>query len=128
VLDGYYGDKTESQLERRFLRVVQAAGLPTPAQQVDVRDEQGFIMRIDFAYPELLVAIEIDSVLHHMTKAAFEADRSKRNRLARAGWLLLAFTSDRIRLHPVAMCEELAAAIRDRKAFFRQTDVLGKPE
>jgi very-short-patch-repair endonuclease len=113
-LDEHYGDKTESHLERRFLRLVRAAGLPPIVQQVEVSDADGFVMRVDFAYPALKIAIEIDSVLHHATDRAFESDRSKRNRLIIAGWLLLQFTSRRIRERPTRVCEEVAAAIRSR--------------
>jgi very-short-patch-repair endonuclease len=114
VLDEHYGDKTESNLERRFLRLVRAAGLPEPQQQVDAFDDAGFIMRIDFAFPELKIAIEIDSVLYHATDAAFEDDPVKRNRLGLAGWLVLSFTSRRMRVQPTGVCEDLAQAIRNR--------------
>jgi hypothetical protein len=114
VLDEHYGDKAESNLERRFLRLVRAAGLPEPEQQVDAFDDSGFIMRIDFAYPELKIAIEIDSVLFHATDAAFEDDPVKRNRLGLAGWLVLSFTSRRMTLHPTGVCEDIAQAIRRR--------------
>jgi very-short-patch-repair endonuclease len=112
VLDLHYGDKTESSLERQFLRLIRAAGLPVPDQQVVVTDEHGFIMRLDFAYAARQIAIEIDSVLHHANDRAFELDRIKRNRLRIAGWLLLEITGRRIRNRPTAVCEEVAAAIR----------------
>jgi very-short-patch-repair endonuclease len=117
VLDEHYGDETESHLERRFLRLVRLAGLPEPAQQLEAFDEHGFIMRIDFAYPELFIAIELDSVAHHLTNQAFELDPIKRNRLEVAGWLVLTFTGRRLRARPTSVCEQLAAAIRARTSF-----------
>lgn len=119
VLDEHYGDPTDSHLERRFLRLILAAGLPRPVAQFDVKDDRGFIMRLDFAYPELMIAIEIDSIKHHATDTAFEADPIKRNRLRIAGWLLLEFTSRRLRHRPTAVCEEVAEAIRARQPNFR---------
>jgi hypothetical protein len=100
VLDQHFGDQAESQLERRFLRLIHAAGLPAPAQQVPIHDEHGFVMIADAAWVELKVAVELDSVRYHATAAAFEADRIKRNRARAAGWLLLEYTNRAARSSP----------------------------
>jgi very-short-patch-repair endonuclease len=114
VLDLHYGDGTESAAERRFRRLIRDSGLPRPVEQHRIFDDVGFIMRADFAYPDHLIAIEVDSVEHHLTREAFEADRVKRNRLRIAGWLLLEITDRRMRRRPTAVIEELAAALRVR--------------
>jgi hypothetical protein len=114
VLDEHFGDTSESLLEHRFLRLLRAAGLPEPEAQVDVFDDDGFVMRLDYAYPGLLIGMEVDSVLHHSTAEAFERDRVKRNRLRILGWLLLEVTSRRMRQSPARVCEEVAAARRVR--------------
>jgi hypothetical protein len=118
VLDEHYGDVTESKLERRFHRLLHDAGLPVPVPQFLVHDDVGFVMRVDFAYPDLLIAIEVDSVLHHLNRKAFEEDRLKRNRLRRARWLLVEVTSKQLRTRPTKVCEELADVIR------RQSEIL----
>jgi hypothetical protein len=120
VLDEHYGDETESNLERRFLRFVRLAGLPEPVQQFEAYDADGFIMRLDFAYPDLFFAIELDSVAYHLTNQAFELDPIKRNRLEVAGWQLLVVTSQQLRRRPTTIYEQLAESIRTRSAFFRQ--------
>ena len=112
VLDEHYGDRTESQLERRFITLIRAAGLPQPEPQVEIFDEQGFIMRVDFVYRSQKLGIEVDSVAHHATAAAFEGDRVKRNRALIAGWHILAVTSQRIRRRPTRVCEEVGTALR----------------
>jgi hypothetical protein len=111
VLDEHYGDQTESNLERRFLRLLRAANLPVPDEQVEVYDDDGFVMRLDFAYQAHEIAIELDSVQHHLTADAFQLDRRKRNRLRLAGWLLLEFTSDDVRRRPTLVCESVAGAL-----------------
>lgn len=116
LLDLHYGDRSESQPERFFLRIVTEAGLLLPVQQLEVYDADGFIMRVDFAYPDLKIAIEIDGAAYHNNSKAFELDPVKRNRLKLAGWLLLEFTARRLRDHPVEVCEEVARAIRIRSA------------
>lgn len=48
--------------------------------------------RIDFAYPELLIAIEVDGYGPHASRAAFQRDRSRQNDLVALGWTVLRFT------------------------------------
>jgi very-short-patch-repair endonuclease len=49
-----------------------------------VFDEAGFVARVDFAYPDLKIAIEYDG-LWHGERQAFLSDRRRLNRLAAAG-------------------------------------------
>lgn len=84
---------TDSQLEDRFLRLIQNAGLPPPLAQNVVTDSNGtFIARLDFAYPAKRIAIELDSLAFHTDKKSFQTDRQRQNRLILAGWTVLRFT------------------------------------
>jgi very-short-patch-repair endonuclease len=85
-------DTTESGLEVRVLRAIVAAGLPEPVQQYRVHIGQQ-IRRIDLAYPDLKLAIEVDGWTHHWPRSAFDADRVRDNDLAIIGWDRLHFTS-----------------------------------
>jgi hypothetical protein len=114
VLDRHYGDQAGSHLERQFLSLILAAGLPRPEQQVPVYDGRGLVMVLDFAFTSVRVAVELDGLRFHANARAYEADARKRNRLKLLGWLLLVFTSRRIRDDPVGVCEEVAAAVRQR--------------
>jgi predicted transcriptional regulator of viral defense system len=89
-LPGY--DPGESDLEMRVLRAVVGAGLPEPVQQHRVT-LSGRRCRIDLAYPELKVAIEVDGWDYHRTRTAFDADRARENDLVAEGWRMLRFTS-----------------------------------
>jgi hypothetical protein len=82
----------ESVLERTFLRMLTDRGVPLPVCQHEIRDRRGFIARVDFAYPDQGIAIELDSIRFHLDAATFERDHDKRARLAAAGWTVLAFT------------------------------------
>ena len=55
---------TESELERRFLPIARAAGLPPPLAQEWVN---GF--RVDFFWPELGLVVETDGLRYHRTPA-----------------------------------------------------------
>lgn len=82
----------ESDLEMRFVRALVAAGLPEPVQQhrltLGARR-----CRIDLAYTDVKLAIEIDGWEFHRSRTAFDHDRARANDLVIAGWHLLRFTS-----------------------------------
>jgi very-short-patch-repair endonuclease len=85
-------DPGESDLETRVLRLVVVAGLPIPRQQYGVRT-QGRSFRLDLAYPEQMIAIELDGWEYHRTRVAFDDDRVRDNLLRLAGWSVHHFTS-----------------------------------
>lgn len=82
----------DSDLETRILRVIVSAGLPVPVQQHRVRIA-GRQVRIDLAYPDVKLAIELDGWEFHGTRTAFDDDRARANLLVAHGWTLLRFTS-----------------------------------
>lgn len=89
-LPGY--EPGESDIEIRVLRAIVGAGLPEPTQQHAVT-LVGRRCRIDLAYPEFRVAIEVDGWEHHRSRTAFDRDRARENDLVAAGWRVLRFTS-----------------------------------
>lgn len=89
-LPGY--DPGESDLELVALRAIVGAGLPMPVQQHRVV-LGGKRRRIDLAYPDLKIAIELAGWTWHGGRAAFDADHARRNELVADGWRALEFTS-----------------------------------
>jgi len=110
-LAGY--EPGDSNLEVRFARAMVAAGLPEPAQQHRVRAGTRRC-RIDLAYPERKLAIEIDGWEHHRTRSAFDDDRARSNDLVVAGWNVLRFTSTMTNAQAVATVR--AALSQERSA------------
>ncbi len=98
-------------LEPRFARLCLAAGLPRPAFQHPVGR-----FRIDFAYPELLIAIEVDGYGPHSSRQAFQADRDRQNRLVALGWMVLRFTWADIVRRPEWVAAQVATAIGQRQS------------
>jgi very-short-patch-repair endonuclease len=88
-------DPGDSDFESRVLRVIVANGFPPPAQQYRVRIG-GRTIRIDLAYPDRKLAIELDGCEFHHTRSAFDDDRSRANLLVAHGWTLIRFTSGRV--------------------------------
>ncbi|HLM06855.1 MAG TPA: DUF559 domain-containing protein [Blastococcus sp.] len=64
---------------------------------------------MDFAYPELRLAIEYDGLLH-AEPGQFEKDRGRLNRLSAAGWRVIFVTAADLR-HPERLLARLAAAL-----------------
>ncbi len=101
----------ESGLERLFIRKAKASGLPNPARQIPVGNR-----RIDLGYPDVKVAIEIDSLAHHFSGVSFVEDRRRQNEIVLDGWLPLAFTEDDLIERWPAVHETVERTLKARAA------------
>jgi very-short-patch-repair endonuclease len=110
------GEADGSALERALARRIRASSLPPPEREVEIHDEIGFIARVDFAYPKVKLAIELDSKKYHLNERAFEEDRRKRNRLKLAGWIVLEFTWQMVMRDPDRVLAQIGEALRQRAA------------
>ena len=108
--------RLESRLETEFWRLLAAAGVRAPTPQVEVFDGAGFVARVDFAYADLMIAIELDGKAFHLTSEAFEADREKRQRLRAAGWIVLELTWDMVVRRPEYVITVVRKALASRMA------------
>lgn len=105
----------DSVLEARMARLLRAQGLPAPRFQFWVTKE----LRVDFAYPELLVAIEVDGFAIHGTASAMTADFVRQNRLVELGWTVIRFTWQQVVRQPESVARTILvtlAAPMGRKA------------
>jgi very-short-patch-repair endonuclease len=87
MLDRAAYTRTDSDLERRFLRLARAARLPKPRTQAQVN---GF--RVDFHWPELGLVVETDGLRYHRTPAQQARDRLRDQTHTAAGLTTLRFT------------------------------------
>jgi very-short-patch-repair endonuclease len=95
VLDRRTFVLTDSALERRFLRLVRSAGLPSPSTGVWLN---GF--KVDFYWPDFGLVVETDGLRYHRTAAQQERDRLRDQAQARAGLTPLRFTHAQVRFEP----------------------------
>jgi hypothetical protein len=106
---------TESEGELRLLRALERLGFPTPVPQFEIRDEDGrLVARVDFAYPDLKIAIEYDSYAHHLGTDAHDRDAARRNALLGLKWYPITATAADLRNggHRLAIDLRLARAQR----------------
>jgi very-short-patch-repair endonuclease len=93
--------------EARVLREMRANRLPVPRCNFPVL-VGGARRVIDFAWPELLVAVEFDGFVPHSGRRVFDDDRVRQNDLVDAGWRVYRLTSTaltgdpRVALRPIA--------------------------
>ena len=104
---------TDSVLETRFLQLIRRSSLPAPRRQYEVRDGCTFIARVDFAYPEIRLAIEIDGYRFHSSRSQLRRDHRRMNLLQRAGWLIL-FVSAEDLANPAVLRSRLGELIGQR--------------
>lgn len=96
--------RTDSGLERRFLRLIRGAGLPTPKTQIHVN---GF--RVDFYWPQLGLVVEVDGLRYHRT-AGQQASDLRRDQIHQAtGLTSLRFSGDQVGHEPDRVRATLAA-------------------
>jgi very-short-patch-repair endonuclease len=88
---------TGSEAEAQLVRLLERQGLPRPVAQYEIRDDARFVARVDFAYPELRIAIEYDSYEHHVGKQALVRDGARRNAVVALGWLPITATAADLR-------------------------------
>lgn len=78
--------RTRSELERLFLAMCVAAGLPQPRVNVWVDAPGGSPLQADFLWRDAGLIVEADGREFHDTGTAFERDREREQRLQLAGW------------------------------------------
>jgi len=100
--------RTDSPLEREFLRIVKRAGLPPPQTQAHVNGH-----RVDFHWPELHLVVETDGLRYHRTAATQAADRQRDQDHFLAGLTALRFSRVQVKdeaAHVEAVLRRAAAA------------------
>jgi len=97
---------TESLLETLAVQLFRSAGFPPPLRQVVVTSRGGaFVARVDLAWPDLGVFVELDGQ-QHVGQPVYDANRQNRVQGA-TGWLCARFTWTQIVRHKEASIREL---------------------
>jgi very-short-patch-repair endonuclease len=103
------GDGAQSQAERLFIQLLKRAGITGWTANYPVGP-----YRVDVAFPQLKVAIEVDGLAVHSDAEVFQTDRERQNYLVLNGWHVLRFTWRDLTEHPERVIAELRRAISAR--------------
>jgi hypothetical protein len=87
----------ESPMESEARLAMLDGGLPPPVLQYEIVDRNWQTWRVDFAWPDRLVAVEYDGFDWHSRLDDFRRDRQKRAALGELGWTLLSIVADDVR-------------------------------
>jgi very-short-patch-repair endonuclease len=104
----------DTELARLFLQLLEAAGLPEPLSEFQVR-VAGHRYRLDCAYPGPLVAIELDGRGHEEPWQA-RSDARRDAHLEAAGWIVRRYTWPRFSHAPDEVVADVRAALVARGA------------
>jgi Transcriptional regulator, AbiEi antitoxin len=105
---------TRSGLERRFLELVEKAGLPTPSTGFN---ELGY--ELDAYWQMERFAVELDAYETHGTRAAFESDRLRQENLKLSGIEMIRVTGPRLEREPDEVIERVAVLLERRRRELR---------
>ncbi len=97
--------------ESEFRVRVALSGLPLPLCQFVVTVDGRFVARVDFAWPDLRLIVEIDGFAYHSSPTALQNDHERLRALTRAGWRVLPYTADDVRKRPEDILEEIRAEV-----------------
>jgi very-short-patch-repair endonuclease len=101
---------TESELEGRFLQLCRDHGLPEPRPQVRL-GAHAVIGRVDFAYLDAGLVVELDGAAFHDGPLEREADRRRDNELAALGLRVLRLRWADVTERPEAVAALVRAAL-----------------
>ncbi len=104
--------KAESPMESEARLVMIDGGVPPPALQYEVVDLRGRLWRLDFAWPEHLVAAEYDGLDWHSGADAFLRDRRRWSALQELGWLIVPIIAEDVRYRPRELVRRLETHLR----------------
>jgi very-short-patch-repair endonuclease len=99
---------SKRELQRRFLRLCRAHGLPEPEQEVQIGP-----YHVDFLWRDARLVVEADGRAYHEVRAAFERDRRRDLDLAARGLQTLRVTWQMV----TRQAESLALTLRRRVRF-----------
>jgi hypothetical protein len=101
---------TRSRFEKRFRRLVIAAGIDAPSMNFNAHGYE-----LDAYWPDLRFAVELDLFETHGSRAAFERDRLRQEELKLLGIEMIRVTKPRLDAEPAAVLRNLATLLERRR-------------
>lgn len=103
------GGGAHSEAEVRVHSLLRRGGVGGWTANEAVYDDDGLIGFVDLLFADAWVVVEIDGRAYHSDDLAFQRDRTRQNRLIRAGYRVLRFTWDDVVSRP----DEVMGQVRE---------------
>lgn len=100
-----------SWLERRYLRLLEDAGLPRPLTQQVLTRAADRLVRVDCRFAGTPVVVELLGYRFHATATQLARDAARMNALVLAGHVPLQFTYQQVVEEPATVLDQTAAAL-----------------
>lgn len=97
----------ESPMESEARLVMHDGGLVPPVLQYEIVDRNWQTWRVDFAWPDQMLAVEYQGYDWHSSPESLRRDCQKRAALGEVGWTLLAIVSDDVRRRSVDLVRRI---------------------
>lgn len=104
----YADARAESAMESEARLVMIDYGLPKPELQYEIRGRGGETWRVDFAWPDLRVAAEYESIAWHAGRLEMLRDRERQAGIQDLRWTVIPIIVDDVRLHPWRLADRIA--------------------
>ncbi len=108
--------RAESPMESEARLAMIDGGLPIPELQYEVIDGNGELRRLDFAWPELRVAVEYDGLAWHSGPEAMRRDRRRTMALMDVRWVVIAIVFDDVRYRSREFVARIDTQLRRARA------------
>lgn len=103
--------RSGSVLETLCRLVLEDGGLRPFETQPVVRAGRATIGRVDFAWPEQRLVVEVDGFAFHADRSTYRSDRRRGNALVLAGWRVLRFSWEDVVGAPAVLVARVRAAL-----------------
>ncbi len=101
---------TQSNLERRLIEALEAAGLPSPERQYPLTLANGEVIHLDIAWPDVKLAVEPGDAWFHSGSLAVRRDQARDRACVELGWNVIRFDE--------SIRSDLASAARQIRRIF----------
>lgn len=118
-----WADPQSGSVLESLLRVLLARhGILVPQTQFVVKDDQDcFVGRVDFCWPELRLIVEADGRRWHDPEDARDRDRRRGNQYAALGWVVLRFTWGEVVHAPDDVVATVSASLASQRRLLAAT-------
>jgi hypothetical protein len=99
--------RSESAMESEARLVMIDRGLPLPELQYPISGRDGELWRVDFAWPEALLAAEYESIDWHAGRDAMLRDKKRWGKIQELGWTIIPIIVDDVRREPDRLAKRI---------------------
>ena len=103
--------RTDSWLEREYIRMTGLRGLPLPETQRVLSKRNGRLVRVDCRYPGTALVVELLGYKWHRTEAQMRTDAERYNALVIDGFMPLQFTYRHVVESPAEVVRQVELAL-----------------